>query len=289
MSEALLDAAFLARLERLALRSRNRAGGARAGAHRSRRRGQSLEFVDHREYVPGDDIRHLDWHLIGRLDKLFIKLFEAREDRTLALLLDRSGSMKGAKWTAARKAAAAMAYASLCGLDRVQLVAIDRQAHVQGRPVRGRSAVHRFFKYLTGAESTGETDLARALRSLPPARAGAMTVLITDLWDPKGFDAAFSRLAHRGGDGHVLHIIDQRELVPPLVGDLTLVDAETGAELNVTVDRPTREAYTARAEGWLEAAEEAARRRGLGYFRLDAALPVEDALLEWLRRADGSR
>ena len=106
MTEALLDAAFLARLERLALRSRTRAGGQRAGAHSSRRRGQSLEFVDHREYVPGDDIRHLDWHLIGRLDRLFIKLFEAREDRTVALLLDRSTSMSGAKWTAARQAAA---------------------------------------------------------------------------------------------------------------------------------------------------------------------------------------
>ncbi len=286
MAEALLDPAFLARLERLALRSRTRAGGQRAGAHESRRRGQSLEFVDHREYVPGDDLRHLDWHLMGRLDRLFIKLFEAKEDRTLSLLLDRSASMGGAKWTAARKAAAAMAWASLCGLDRVQLFAIDRAVQAEGRPIRGRSAVHRFFRFLTGAEAAGQTDLARALRSLPPARAGAMTVLVTDLWDPSGFDETFSRLAHRGGDAHVLHVIDSRELNPPLTGDLTLVDVETGAELNVTVDKPTRAHYFAAAHAWLDAAEETARRRGLGYFRLDAAQPVEDALIDWLRQAD---
>jgi uncharacterized protein (DUF58 family) len=285
MTEALLDPAFLARLERLALRSRTRASGRRMGAHGSRRRGQSLEFVDHREYVPGDDIRHLDWHLIGRLDRLFIKLFEAKEDRTLALLLDRSASMGGAKWTAARKAAAAIAWASLCGLDRVQLVAVDRTAQPEGRPARGRSAIHRMFRFLSGAEVGGETDLTRAIRSLKPARAGAMTVLITDLWDPAGFDEAFSRLAHRGGEAHVLHVIDSRELNPPLTGDLTLVDAETGAELNVTVDRPTREAYCAAAHGWMEAAEQSARRRGVGYFRIDAASSVEEDLIAWLREA----
>ncbi len=285
MTEALLDPAFLARLERLALRSRRRASGRRSGTHASRRRGQSLEFVDHREYVPGDDIRHLDWHLIGRLDRLFIKLFEAKEDRTLAVLLDRSASMSGAKWTAARKATAAMAWASLCGLDRVQLVAVDRGVQIEGRPARGRSAIHRFFRFLRGADVTGETDLARAIRALPPARAGAMTVLITDLWDPAGFDEAFSRLGHRGGEAHVLHVIDSRELNPPLTGDLTLVDAETGAELNVTVDRPTRAAYFAAAHAWMDAAEEAARRRGLGYFRIDAASDVEDELIDWLREA----
>lgn len=288
MTEALLDAAFLARLERLALRSRTRAGGQRAGAHSSRRRGQSLEFVDHREYVPGDDIRHLDWHLIGRLDRLFIKLFEAKEDRTLALLLDRSASMGGAKWTAARKAGAALAWASLCGLDRVQILAVDRTATAEGRPARGRSAIHRFVRFLSGAQAEGGTDLARALRSLPAARAGAMTVLVTDLWDPQGFDEAFSRLAHRGGDAHVLHIVDSRELNPPLTGDLCLVDAETGEELNVTLDKPTRAAYFAAAQGWLDEAEQAARRRGLGYFRLDAALPVEDALIRWLQQAEGA-
>ena len=121
----MLDPSFLSRLEKLALRSRARAAGARQGGHTSRRRGQSLEFADHREYVPGDDIRHLDWHLYARLDTLFVKLFEAREDRTVQIVLDRSASMAGSKWEAARKAAAAVAWASLCSLDRVQLFVAD--------------------------------------------------------------------------------------------------------------------------------------------------------------------
>jgi uncharacterized protein (DUF58 family) len=285
----MLDAAFLARLEALALKSRRRVGGARSGPHRSARRGQSLEFVDHREYVPGDDIRHLDWHLIGRLDRLFIKLFEAREDRTVRVLLDRSASMDGAKWQAARQAAAAVSYASLCGLDRVQLFVCDRALAAEGRPLRGRSGIHRIFRFLQGTGTAGRTDLERVVRSLPPARAGAITVVVSDMWNPAGFEAPLLRLAHGGGEVHLLHVIDPRELNPTgLEGDLTLVDSETGDELNVTIDKPTRERYRAAVTGWFEGIEELARRRNLGYFRLDASAPVEDRLIEWMQAADAT-
>jgi len=283
----LLDAAFLARLEALALKSRRRAGGGRGGPHRSRRRGQSLEFVDHREYVPGDDIRHLDWHLIGRLDKLFVKLFEAREDRTVRILVDRSASMEGAKWEAARKAAAAVSYASLCGLDRVQLFVCDRGLAAEGAALRGRGAIHRIFRFLGGTDAAGPTDLERAVASLPPARAGAITVLISDLWNPAGMEAVLRRLAHGGSEVHLLHVLDPRELDPAaLVGDLTLVDSETGAELSITVDRPARARYAEAVQQWLEGLDELARRLGIGAFRLDASQPVEDRLIEWLRLAE---
>ena len=283
----MLDAAFLARLEALALKSRRRVGGARSGPHRSSRRGQSLEFVDHREYVPGDDIRHLDWHLIGRLDKLFIKLFEAREDRTVRVLLDRSASMEGAKWDAGRKAAAAVSYASLCGLDRVQLFVCDRGLAAEGRPLRGRSGIHRIFRYLTGTGTAGQTDLERVVRSLPPARAGALTVVISDLWNPDGFEAPMLRLAHGGGEVHLVHVVDPRELNPvALEGDLTLVDSETGEELNVTIDKPTRQRYREAVDGWFGGIEELARRQRVGYFRLDSSGQIEDRLIEWLQQAE---
>lgn len=282
----MLDAAFLARLEKLALTSRRRVGGARAGPHRSIRRGQSLEFADHREYVPGDDIRHLDWHLIGRLDKLFVKLFEAREDRTVRVLLDRSASMTGAKWEAGRKAAAAVAYASLCGLDRVQLFTLDQGLSAEGRPLRGRSGIHRVFKYLQRAESAGGTDLERAVRALPPARAGAITVLITDLWNRGGYEAPLARLAHAGAEVHLLHVVDPRELsAASLQGDLTLVDSETAEELTITIDKPTRETYRAAVEDWFGGIDQLVKRRALGYAQLNAADDVEDELISWLRIA----
>ena len=283
----MLDPAFLSRLEKLALRSRSRAAGARQGSHRSRRRGQSLEFADHREYVPGDDIRHLDWHLYARLDALFVKLFEAREDRTVQIVLDRSASMAGAKWDAARQAAAAVAWASLCGLDRVQLFVADRGLRAEGRPARGRGAVHRIFQYLQGTGTAGGTDLLQVTKGLPPARAGAITILISDLWDAAGLDAPLARLAHRGGELHVLHVIDRRELDPShLSGDLTLVDAETGAELSVTVDKATRTQLRAAADDWFAGIDELCRRRRIGLFRIDAADPVEEELITWLRSAD---
>ncbi|MCP4869368.1 MAG: DUF58 domain-containing protein [Proteobacteria bacterium] len=285
----MLDAAFLARLEKLALTSRRRVGGQRTGPHRSIRRGQSLEFADHREYVPGDDIRHLDWHLIGRLDKLFVKLFEAREDRTVRVLLDRSASMSGAKWEAGRKAAAAVAYASLCGLDRVQLFTLDQGLSAEGRPLRGRSGIHRIFKFLQKAESQGGTDLERAVRALPPARAGAITVLITDLWNRGGYEAPLARLSHGGGEVHLLHVVDPRELsANSLQGDLTLVDSETAEELTITIDKPTREKYRSAVGDWFGGIDTLVKRRGLGYAQLNASEDVEDELISWLRQADST-
>ena len=283
----MLDASFLSRLEKLALRSRSRAAGVRQGGHTSRRRGQSLEFADHREYVPGDDIRHLDWHLYARLDTLFVKLFEAREDRTVQILLDRSASMSGAKWDAARKAAAAVAYAALCSMDRVQLFVADRGLRAEGRPARGRGAIHRMFRFLEKTGAAGGTDLLRVSKGLPPARAGAITVIISDLWDPNGVDDALKRLAHRGGELHVLHLVDRRELDPAhLTGDFTLVDSESGAELNVSVDKDVRQQYRAAAQQYLDHVVELCERRNIGTFRLDAADDVEDRLIDWLRAAD---
>lgn len=283
----MLDPAFLSRLEALALRSRSRAAGSRQGGHRSRRRGQSLEFADHREYVPGDDIRHLDWHLYARLDALFVKLFEAREDRTVQVVLDRSASMGGAKWEAARKAAAAVSWASLCSLDRVQLFVADRGLAAEGRPARGRGAIHRIFSFLKNTDPAGATDLLGATLGLPPARAGAITILLTDLWDPAGVEAALTRLAHRGGELHVLHIVDRRELDPShLAGDLTLVDSETGEELSVTVDKDVRASLRAAAAQYFEEVDELCRRRGIALFRIDAADHVEERLIDWLRAAD---
>jgi len=246
-----------------------------------------MEFADHREYVPGDDIRHLDWHLIGRLDKLFVKLFEAREDRTVRVLVDGSSSMDGPKWAAAQKAAAAAAYASLCGLDRVQVFSCTDRVRAGGKPLRGRSAVHRIFRFLKGVRPVGRTDLARVVRSLPAARGGGITLLITDLWDPAGLEEPLARLAHLGGEAHLLHVVDPRELNPDFLrGDLTLVDSETGEDVSVTLDRPTRKRFRAAAAQWLEEAEEIARRRGVSYSRLDASGDVEEALLAWLQKAE---
>lgn len=282
----MLDPAFLARLEALALQSRRRTGGARGGPHRSVRRGQSLEFADHREYVPGDDIRHLDWHLTGRLDRLFVKLFEAREDRTVRILLDRSASMDGAKWDAARKAAAAVAWASLCGLDRVQLFACDRALLAEGPALRGRAGIHRIFRFLRGTSSAGPTDLLRAVSALPQASGGAITVVISDMWNAGGMQAPLARLAHGGSEVHLLHVVDPRELDPAqLQGDLTLVDAEDGRELDVTIDKETRRRYGEAVAAWFAGIDDLARRRGILCFRLDASQAVEDRLIDWLRRA----
>ena len=131
----LLPPELLRKLSALTLRSRTRGEGVRGGERRSRRRGQSQEFADHRPYVPGDDLRFLDWHLYGRLDQLWVKLFEEEDDRVVLAALDASASMQGEKLDYARQVAAALAWVALGHGDRVSIVRspeLTRRTSVDG-------------------------------------------------------------------------------------------------------------------------------------------------------------
>src|SRR3954453_15114719 len=119
---SLLSADLLRRLEQFQLLARRRAKSAAKGERRSRARGQSVEFADHRNYVPGDDFRYIDWNLYGRLDKLFLKLYEEERELPVSIFLDASESMNFGsppKFDFARQIAAAVGYVALCGFDRV--------------------------------------------------------------------------------------------------------------------------------------------------------------------------
>ncbi len=284
----MLDPAFLARLEAVVLRSRTRTDTGLAGAHGARRRGQSLEFADHREYTPGDDIRHVDWSLSARGDRLLVRLFENRDDRTVRVLLDASASMEGPRWGAARTAAAAVAWVGLSGLDRVQVVRFADGAWADGAPVRGRSAIHRAFRFLATGPG-GPTGLSAAMAVVRPEGGAPWTVLISDLL-VSDWEAALIALSRRPGEAHVVHVIDPRQWRgEDLRGDLRLVDAESGEELDVSVDQAARTAHEAACRAWADAIQATCRRVGIGHFTLDASVPVEDSLLEWLGGSGGTR
>lgn len=281
---ALLSAEFLQRLGRMALGSRRRKDGVQQGERRSQRRGISQEFADHRPYVPGDDLRFLDWHLYGRLDTLWIKLFEEEQDRTVQILIDGSASMEGEKIDQARKVAAALAAVALTRNDRVAVGTLDENLRSQAAPRRGRQALHGVFETIEAIQPKGKTDLSRAIDQWPRLRGAGIALLFTDFLHPEGAEAPLRRLVARGLEVHAFHVVAPAEIRPNIDGDLLLIDRETDEELAVTVDSRVLERYEAHARAWLAQCETVCRGLGVGYAQVLTSVPVEDFVLSDLRR-----
>jgi uncharacterized protein (DUF58 family) len=279
----LLAPDLLGRLERLQLATRRPLAGRFTGEHRSPARGSSLNFADYRDYQPGDDFRRIDYNLYARLDQLLIKLFEAEDDLTVRLLVDTSASMDGAKLDAARRAAAAVGFTALVRRDVVSVHTMP----VVGPAPRfvGRAAAAALFDHLARLGAGGDTPFAAAAADLlaRPGPAG-LTVVLSDLLTPD-WDEGLRRLPARRGDLVVVHVLDRTDLDPDLVGDLELVDAESGARVEVSISPEVAARYAQLAHAW--AAEVAGRTRAAGgaYVRLFAHDDLEAALLAGWRRA----
>ncbi len=314
----ILDGAFLRRLERLSLVARRVRGGQVAGERRSTKRGTSVEFADYRDYTRGDDLRWVDWNIYARLERPFVKLFEEEEDLAVHILLDGSNSMdwgngaagqrgdeSGAKgregqantnkWRYARRLAAALGYVALVAGDQltvanlqsptsdVQHPAPDLQARFG--PVRGRGQVVRVFEWLEGLRAEGTTDLNAALRTyvMSGGRPG-LAVLISDLFSPAGYFDGLTQLSARGHEAAVIHILAPDEVEPPLVGDLRLLDVETGEPQEVTIDGGMRALYRRRLGAWREEIQAACRSRGMHYLSIETSTPLDRVVLYELRR-----
>src|SRR5271155_5786520 len=218
MSNALLTPELLRRLEQFQLLASRRAKSSARGERRSKARGQSVEFADHRNYVPGDDFRYLDWNLYGRLEKLFLKLYEEERELPVRIFLDASESMsfgEPRKFDFARQMAAAVGYVALCGFDRVSIVPfpdgggaeqMDPAARVREqaargalRSVRGKKSTMQFFQNLAALTAGGAADFNQALRrgALEARRAG-VAVVLSDLLDPAGYETGLMALVGRG-------------------------------------------------------------------------------------------
>src|ERR687884_649648 len=161
-TQTLLDPQFLARLEQLELVSRKIFLGVMKGERRSKRKGQSVEFADYRNYVVGDDLRFLDWNLYARLDRLFLRLFMEEEDLHFYILLDNSLSMDfgtPSKLRYAKQVAAALGFIGLVNMDRVVIEAFNDRLTQSMPAVRGRRSLWRLMDFLQKIEPAGPSDL----------------------------------------------------------------------------------------------------------------------------------
>ena len=230
----LLEPRLLSRLERLQLGTRRRLAGALAGEHRSPNRGASIDFADYRQYHPGDDFRRIDYHLYARLDVLMVKLFEAEDDLTLRLFIDTSAWMSvGGKLQQAKRLAAALGFVALVRRDPVTVhtFPVDRP----GPRFVGRSSTWALFDHIDALTATGRTTFATAVTHLlakpgPPGLTVVISDLLTNEWEE-----GLRRLPARGGDVVVVHVLGREDMSPSLLGDLDLVDVETGRSVAVSL------------------------------------------------------
>lgn len=293
--EPLLSAKLLRQLEQFQLLAQRRAKSSARGERRSRARGQSVEFADHRTYVAGDDFRYLDWNLYGRLERLFVKLYEEERELPVRIFLDASESMTFGtprKFDFARRVAAAVGYVALCGFDRVSVIPFpDRpeQSAVRGalRAVRGRKSALDFFRNLAQLTAGDAVNLNEALRRAAlEARQAGVAVVLTDFLDPAGYEKGLEALVGRGFQVNAVQILSPEELNPLTYGDLKLVDAESGAIQEVTFGKYRLKSYQQTVHNFCQRLREFCQSRGIRFFMASSGTPLEQLLLKQLREAE---
>jgi uncharacterized protein (DUF58 family) len=282
------DEGFLRQLERLLLLLRKPVRGGLKGGRRSVKRGQSVEFADYREYTLGDDLRQLDWNVLARLEKLFVKLFIEEEDVTITILLDGSASMASGtpdKLQFAKRAAAALGYIGLASEDKVAISVLGGRVSRRRTSLRGSGRALRLLAELSAiAPAEGPTDLVAAARNAAAQLSGrGVVILVSDLLDPAA-DRVIRELASTRSELIVIHVLSPQELDPPLEGDLRLVDAETGEGIDVTADLATIDAYRDRLASWKEGFASLAARREATYVDLSSDVPLNELIFAELRR-----
>jgi uncharacterized protein (DUF58 family) len=306
MSDSLLTPELLRRLEQFQLLAARRAKSSAKGERRSRARGQSVEFADYRNYVHGDDFRYLDWNLYGRLERLFLKLYEEERELPVRIFLDASESMtfgEPRKFDFARQVAAAIGYVALSGFDRVSVIPFPNQTNdantdpgariaelaARGalRAVRGKRSAIQFFQNLGTLTAGGAANLNEALRrGALEARQAGVAVVLSDFLDPAGYESGLNALVGRGFQVDLVQILAPDELSPSTFGDLRLVDSESGATQEVTFGRFRLKAYRQTVQNFMQRLREFCQARGINFFTASSNTDLQDLLLKQLRKAE---
>jgi uncharacterized protein (DUF58 family) len=306
MPEPFLTPELLHRLEQFQLLAARRAKSSAKGERRSRARGQSVEFADYRNYVHGDDFRYLDWNLYGRLERLFLKLYEEERELPVRIFLDASESMtfgEPRKFDFARQVAAAIGYVALSGFDRVSVIPFPDRANdanmdpgariaelaARGalRSVRGKRSAIQFFQNLSKLTAGGAANLNEALRrGALEARQAGVAVVLGDFLDPAGYESGLNALVGRGFQVDLVQILAPDELSPATFGDLRLVDSESGAAQEVTFGRFRLKAYRQTVQNFMQRLREFCQARGMNFFTASSNTDLQELLLKQLRKAE---
>jgi uncharacterized protein (DUF58 family) len=290
----LFDSEFLKKLEYLSLISRRVFRGSILAQRRTMQLGGGIEFADHREYTPGDDFRYLDWNVYARHDELLLKRLQEEEDLHVYIFLDASRSMafgKPAKFDFARQVGAALAYIALADLDRVAVIAFGGDILADFPLTRGKARILSLLKFLENLEPDGSvTDLARVASGfVHRTQRRGLAVVISDLYDPDGFERGLDILRHNRYEPHIVQIFDRTEAEPNLLGDLELFDVETGTLQKVTVTERNLRQYREIFERFQQSIQQYANTYGIGCTRTSTEIPFDELILKMMRVAGAVR
>lgn len=278
----LIDTELLHKLERLAIYWQKSLPGGVGGHNVSRLAGSGQEFLDHRHFHHGDDLRDINWRAFLRLEKLFLKMFQLEPRIPVRVLLDVSRSMQTgnpAKFDYARKLAAALCYVALVRLDSICLQPF---AEKLGDPFKLGGGRHRFqpvVNFLTDLKPGGSTDFMKVMRefiSSYPQRG--MAIVISDFLDDADCEKPVQYLADFGHDLILVQIWADEDRRPPWEGELDLEDAETGRRVQLAFDEVARAEYMAGFDEYSARMRQVALRNGGRYVGLTTSIPVEEAL-----------
>jgi uncharacterized protein (DUF58 family) len=322
--DELLDAALITKISNLDYTSKKIFAGKLKGERRSKKRGESVEFADHRAYVWGDDLRHIDWNIFGRLDRLFLKLFLEEEDLSLHIVLDCSASHdcgEPSKFIFMQRLAMALGYIGLVNLNRVTCSAIggavgseaarQRDSETGSDPngsapvslsrstpvsllssvrdLRGRRRTHDLGRFILSLQPVGPAPFTEACKRIALARRGkGVMVVISDFFIKEGYETGLRLLLGRGYDVFAIQVLSPQEVEPVgpngLAGDLRLKDVEDGDLAEVTISSPLLKRYKANLAAYTEQLKAFCARREIGHLTVRSDTPVDTLILDYLRR-----
>jgi uncharacterized protein (DUF58 family) len=288
VSDDLFDDEFQRKLEYLALVSRRVFAGRLRAERRTRKSGTGVEFADHREYQPGDDFRSLDWNVYQRLERLLVRLYEEEEDLAIYLVLDTSRSMAfsgGDKLRYAKKVVAALAYVGLANLDRVSISTTSDRIMARMPETRGKARIFKVFRFLREVGADGTTDLGEALKTfVAQNKRRGLVVLVSDLYDPNGFEKGINVLRYNKFDAFVVHVVDPQDARPKLSGDVLIYDCETGDEREVTVTAGVLAGFAGAYAKYLADVASFCASRQVPHVSASVDVPFDEMVLRVFRR-----
>jgi len=287
-----LDPAVVARLAHLDVRARLVVEGFIAGMHRSPFHGFSVEFAEHRPYMPGDPLKNLDWKVLAKSDRYLVKQYTEETNLRAHLLLDLSGSMafrseraSMSKLEYARSLAAALAYLMLGQQDAVGTMTFADKPLQYVPPRSVRSHLDVVLKALATGQPEGRTRLGPALHELAERiKRRGLVVLLSDLLDsPADVLSGLQHFRHRNHEVIVFHILDPDEIEFPYTDASTFVDLETGAQLT-TEPWEIAASYRQKLTAWRDQYARSCREQRIDYVPLDSQTPFDRALLAYLEK-----
>lgn len=316
--DELLDNELIAKISRLDLASTKIFAGKLRGERRSKKRGESVEFADHRPYAVGDDIRHIDWNIFARLDRLFLKLFLEEEDLSLHLVLDASGSSdcgEPNKYLFMQQVAMTLGYIGLVNFNRVSAsimggIARDVDGNIRAdlrdpdtpamlsqagavatsslqniRNLRGRRRTHDLARFLCSIEPGGPSDFREHAKRIALSRTGkGVMVVLSDFLMKEGYEDGLRLLVGRGYDLFCLQVLSPQEVEPDVRGDLRLRDIEDEDFAEVTISAPLLKRYKQILGAYTDQLRTFCAQREMTLLTVQSNTPIDTLVLEYFRK-----